>query len=188
MNDLQNGHEILTYSGIYFDPIAPDPSLIRIEDIAHALSNTARFNGHTHTFYSVAEHCCWVSDWVPVEHRLTALMHDATEAYISDITRPIKPALIGYKEIEERLWQAIAARFNLPQELPECVHHADRILLATERRDLMNEQILPWPRIEGIAPIPTVIKPMRQTTAKAVFLGLFDQYSKARSRAVGGAA
>lgn len=187
MTDL-SPNAILTSSGIYFDPINPDPALIRIEDIAHALSNTARFNGHTHTFYSVAEHCCWVSDWVPVEHKLTALMHDATEAYLSDITRPVKPALVGYKEIEERLWRAIASRFNLPQKLPQCIHEADRMMLATERRDLMPEQDVPWPIIQGITPMPTIITPMLPSTAKVMFLALFDKYSKARGRAVAGAA
>lgn len=187
MTNLNHSHAILTHSGIYFDPINPDPTLIRIEDIAHALSNTARFNGHTHTFYSVAEHCCWVSDFVPVDQRLTALLHDATEAYISDVTRLVKLALIGYAEIEERLWRAIAIRFDLPFRIPQCIHAADLIMLATERSDLMPEQDVPWPLIQGIAPMPSIINPMSPSTAKVMFLALFDKYSKARRRAAVGA-
>src|SRR6266496_1501995 len=84
------GGAIMTYSGELITPLNPDPDDIQIEDIAHALSNQCRFSGHCKQFYSVAEHSCRVSDLCSYEHQLGGLLHDGTEAYLSDIARPIK--------------------------------------------------------------------------------------------------
>ena len=176
-------------SGTYFDPFDPEPESILIEDIAHALSMLCRFNGHTCHFYSVAEHSCWVSHLVPPEHQLTALLHDATEAYIADVTRPVKQQLSGYKAIERDLWLAIAARFDLPSVLPDCVYQADRVLLATERRDLMTEQSDVWAALCNITPMAIRIDPVEPMVAKSMFLSLFNKYQHQRQhRAQVGAA
>lgn len=128
-----------------FNLLEPNPDVIDIKDIAHALSNQCRFTGHTSTFYSVAEHSVNVSE-VPIldtlELKLIGLLHDATEAYLVDLPRPIKRFTdLGsiFKKHESNIWEAIALHFGLPFEIPEVVHEADRIVLVTEKRDLMRK-------------------------------------------------
>ena len=108
----RKGDFIQTFTGRMFWPIDPQPDEVDIEDIAHALSNVCRFCGHTREFYSVAQHSVLVSEIVPAAFALEGLLHDATEAYISDVARPVKPYLTNYKEIEINLYRAIAKRFN----------------------------------------------------------------------------
>lgn len=107
---------IQTYSGQRFDPINPDPAAIRSVDIARALSMVCRYTGHVRRFYSVAEHSCHLYDQVrerSLATRRYALLHDASEAYIADVSRPVKPHLPGYQEIEARLMAAILARYDV---------------------------------------------------------------------------
>ena len=107
---------ITTYTGILFYPTDPDPEGIRIEDIAHALSFLCRGNGHVSTFWSVAEHCILCAREaaardLPDRLVLACLLHDAGECYLSDVPRPFKQDLPGYKELEERLLSMIYTRF-----------------------------------------------------------------------------
>src|SRR6267378_1608096 len=81
---------IVTYSGLQFYHLAPTPEMVCIEDIAHALSQTCRWTGHTKFHYSVAQHSIYCSFLVPAEHALAALLHDASEAYLGDMNRPLK--------------------------------------------------------------------------------------------------
>lgn len=144
---------ILTHTGKHFDLMQPSAENVSPLDIAHALAHLCRFNGHTHRFYSVAQHSCMVADLVPAEHRLAALLHDATEAYIGDITRPFKALLPDARQIEQYIWHAICARFRLDPELPACVQDADMIALATEKRDLMPSDGTLWPCLSGTQPL-----------------------------------
>lgn len=124
-----------------FDPIHPDPKFLDINDIAHALSQLCRYGGHTSQFYSVAQHSILVSSYLPQEYCLWGLMHDATEAYLCDLPRPIKMfSKIGepYREIEQRLMEVIAARFGLSMPIPEIVKHMDNWILLAEARDLLE--------------------------------------------------
>lgn len=129
--------QILLRGGGRFDFLNPDPSMIRIEDIAHALSHLCRFTGHTEVHYSVAQHSVLVMSLVPDEHKLSALLHDAAEAYLGDVAAPLKRLLPDYQAIERRVESVIRERFGLPAELPACVIEADRTMLATEMRDVM---------------------------------------------------
>lgn len=126
---------ILTHSGRQFDLLAPTAAMISPHDIAHALANLCRFNGHTREHYSVAQHSLIVCDLAPEKHQLSALIHDATEAYLGDMTRPLKALMPEYRNAEQRVWITICDRFNIPQVLPESVIRADMVALATERRD-----------------------------------------------------
>lgn len=126
---------ILTQSGQQFDLLRPTASMIKPVDIAHALSRLCRFNGHTRAHYSVAQHSLIVASLVPPEHQLVALLHGATEAYIGDMTRPLKAVMPEYQYVENQIWLAVCERFDLPS----CVKQADMVALATERRDLMPE-------------------------------------------------
>lgn len=124
-----------TYSGLRFDPISPDPSQISIIDIAHALSNQCRYAGHTKRFYSVAEHSVRLTRACSPANKPYALLHDASEAYIIDMPRPIKrlPELKSiYMELEDRAMQAILTKFGLQPELPEEVLKLDNLILLTE--------------------------------------------------------
>lgn len=109
---------IYTYSGVSFSPLSPCMEDISPVDIAHALSYMCRANGHFKSFYSVAQHCLACEAEARArgysrEVRLACLIHDASEAFISDITRPVKRQLSQYKEIEERLQRVIYQRFGL---------------------------------------------------------------------------
>ena len=104
--------EILTHTRVMFDPVHPDPEKIRIRDIAHALSMLCRANGHFPTFYSVGQHCINCAEEAAARGysarvQLGCLLHDGSEAYLSDVTRPVKKALPKYLEIEEPLQNAI---------------------------------------------------------------------------------
>ena len=81
---------MVTYTGKEFYPLDPNPADIDIKDIAHALSNCCRFAGHIKSFYSVAQHSVIVSELCEPENALAGLLHDASEAYLSDIARPVK--------------------------------------------------------------------------------------------------
>lgn len=164
---------ILTYSGRYFPLTAPIARDIHIVDIAHALANVCRFAGHTREFYSVAQHSVLVSHLVPPADALAALLHDASEAYVGDVTRPLKPLLDGYAAIEVRIMQAVLRAFGLPTEIPASVKHADLVALATEQRDLMPKHDDEWAVLAGIEPHPATIHPQSPLAAEAAFLWRF---------------
>lgn len=132
---------IETYTNKRFYPLEPDMELICIEDIAHALAHICRFNGHTKRFYSVGEHslsCLGLARRMGLSYtdRLAALMHDASEAYLADIPRPIKRAMHAYSAWEHTLQQMICRKWEIPYPFPDVIHKIDDIMLATERRDL----------------------------------------------------
>jgi len=163
---------IQTFSGRKFHSLDPRPDDIFTEDIAHSLANLCRFNGHCLKYYSVAEHSVRVSRMLPDEFKLWGLLHDASEAYLTDLPRPVKRRLAEFNEIEERLQAAIAVRFELPWPMPDQVKHADNVLLATEARDLMAAPPEPWNL--GVDPLPETIVPMLPGDACRAFL---DEYS-----------
>ena len=108
--------QIMTRSHIMFDPLQPDPALIEIADIAHSLSMLCRANGHFKSFYSVGQHCinCCneaIARGYSKKVQLACLLHDGSEAYLSDVTRPVKQELPQYKLIEEPLQDAIWLKY-----------------------------------------------------------------------------
>lgn len=135
---------IRTYTGRYVDPFDPKPDDIVIEDIAHALSNLCRFGGHTKCFYSVAEHSLLCAVLVPGEHKLAALLHDASEAYLVDIPTPIKNRLPGYVEAEDRLMKVIAEKFGFKYPFSEFVKCADKGALEIEWKHHVIRTGLDW--------------------------------------------
>jgi 5'-deoxynucleotidase YfbR-like HD superfamily hydrolase len=162
--------DICTVNGKYFDFMSPETSEFDIHVIAHGLSNICRFAGHTKSFYSVAQHSVLVSLLVPQELALHGLLHDAAEAFIGDVARPLKNLLPDYREIEKRVEKAVFARFGLDAEVPESVKRADLILLATERRDLMTEHDDEWMVIKDVSPFPDTIMPQQPEIAYAMFI------------------
>lgn len=148
---------ICTVGESYFDFANPEASVIDPRDIAHALSMLCRFTGHTRQFYSVAQHCVLTSYLVPPEHAFAALMHDAHEAFVGDVSSPLKAMCPDYKAIEDRCEAAVAARFGLTTPWPDEIKHADLVMLATEKRDLMAAADHTWALLDGIEPSETAI-------------------------------
>jgi uncharacterized protein len=136
--EWSRGDWMQTFTGRRFYPLDPRPDEIDPADIAHALSLLCRYGGHVDRFYSVAEHCLLMSQAVAPEHALAALLHDATEAYVCDVPRPLKRQLARYREIEEQVWYAIAYRYRLDVDLPAEVKEADNRILLTERAALLS--------------------------------------------------
>lgn len=132
---------IQTYSGLRFYPTRPDWQQVNIEDIARALSRECRFGGHCIQFLSVAEHCVHAARAVPERMGLYALMHDAAEAYLKDIPRPLKSEFGDYRTFENNLMIAIAYQFSFiwpfPPDIAAEVWRVDNALLSTEREQNM---------------------------------------------------
>lgn len=168
---------VLTYTGKEFDLRRPKSADVCIEDIAHSLSCQARFNGHTKYFYSVAQHSYACSLIVPPQYQLAALLHDAAEAYTGDIVQPLKETLgLDLRTIEIMAEQAVANHFGEFSFRHACVKHADLVMLATERRDLMRNVGPEWLCLAGIEPLPEPIEDCwLPSTAKANFLTRFHE-------------
>ena len=140
---------ILTFTGKHFDPVEPDDNLINATDIAHALSMLCRANGHFPIFYSVAQHsiaCAKeaIARNLSKEIVLGCLLHDASEAYLSDVTRPVKKDLPYYLEVEDRLQNLIWTHFigrGLTDEEKKHVFEIDDQMLSMEFHQLMPEEI-----------------------------------------------
>jgi len=154
-----NGHDKIfmqTYTGLRPNPICPTPEDICLEDIAQSLSMLCRFTGHCRRFYTVAEHSIRVADLIyqktqDANAAFEGLMHDSPEAYINDMSRPLKIQLPEYRKIESQVWLAIAKRFGLKETHSELTKWADNVLVATEGRDLMGSiegWTLPEPPLE----------------------------------------
>lgn len=128
---------IRTVTGIYVNVFEPTPAMICIEDIAHSLSHQCRFGGHLPYFYSVAQHSLWCSHNVPAQHKLAALLHDASEAYLLDIPKPIKKELKDYQVVEDRLMKVIAEKFGFQYPLAEEIKQIDARALQREWDNFM---------------------------------------------------
>lgn len=140
----RKGDWMQTFTGRAFWPMDPRPDEIEIEDIAHALSMMCRYAGHCLRFYSVAEHSVLLARAVPRDVALWALLHDAAEAYIVDVPRPLKPFLPGYKHAEAQVESAIAERFGLALPMPPSVKEADNRILHDESAQNMAAPPQPW--------------------------------------------
>lgn len=130
---------IITFTGRVIDLQRPERADIYIQDISYALSNLCRFTGHTLHFYSVAEHCIRVYNVVGT---LGALLHDAHEAYIGDVSSPLKTLLPDYRALESRWVQRIEQEFGVKCNTPE-IRDADEMLTQMELRGHYGQRLLP---------------------------------------------
>lgn len=164
---------IQTHSGRRFNPTKPNPDAIVIQDVAHALSMQCRFSGHCKYFYSVAQHSVLVSYICDHKDALWGLLHDASEAYLVDVPRPLKRSgkFQAYIDFEHVMQEAICRRFGLPFQEPPSVKKADTILLVTEARDLMSPLHSDWEDI--MDPLPFKIEPWDHDKAKDMFMKRF---------------
>jgi hypothetical protein len=187
---------VQTVSGQDVDLVDTDPASIDINDIATALSQQARYNGHARSFYSVAEHSVRVAvrvrELVPPGNLFAArlelhgLLHDAHEAYVGDVVTPFKRVLNGlagrdiFAQAEDAVRIAVARKFELElmyptRKDPLVVQRADAELYVTEKRDIM-------PNVPGerewrrpYAPLNETIYPWGAATARVLFLDHFDR-------------
>lgn len=174
----RKGDWMQTFMGRQFWPLDPRSDDVHIDDIAEPLSKLCRYNGHCEGFYSVAEHSVLVSLNVPPEMALEGLMHDAAEAYLGDVIRPIKPFLTGLKEIESKIEKAIAARFGLVYPWPNEVMRVDAAILHDEQLSIMKEPPRKWHL--PLPPMGVNIMCMEHQAACSLFLKRFEELTRAR--------
>lgn len=184
-NQPRNGDFMATYTGRKFWQLDPRADEVHIEDIAHALSMQCRYGGHSMRFYSVAEHSVHIYRWLVAGNyapnvRLAGLLHDATEAYVADVPRPLKRHLAGYKDAETLVWRAVAERFCLPEKMPDEVHEADNRILGDEVAKLMVP--MDW-HAKHDDPIGAEIECWPPQRAEAEFLRAFYHCGRLREMA-----
>jgi uncharacterized protein len=172
---------IHTASGRAVPLLNPQPDDISLPDIAESLSKICRFTGHTQAFYSVAQHSVLVHDLLPPPARAYGLLHDAHEAYIGDLSTPLKWALeqlgdgAGFATLRERFDSAIHAAAGLewpaPPAIAALVKAADLCALATEKRDLLKTDSFGGPDWGYPLPAPSRhrIIPLSWSKAQEVF-------------------
>ncbi len=150
---MRNSNNISTINGVEFNPTEPKLSDILIEDIAHALAYLCRANGHFKSFYSIAQHsvnCCLEAKLRGYSQRvqLACLLHDASEAYLSDITRPVKRQLRDYCLFEEKMQELIFEKFgigDLTDGETELVKSVDDCMLYHEFKKLNGAALFEAP-------------------------------------------
>jgi uncharacterized protein len=181
-----------TYTGGKLYPMGPDPEDIELEDIAHALSHQCRYTGHTSSFWSVAAHSIEVahrafyraiargSTYREASHiALCGLMHDASEAYLVDIPKPIKPLFVGYNQWEAHLSQAVATRFGLTYPWPSIVEEIDHEIPVDEIKQFFPPDSYAWQRrgvTHDTVAVPLIVRPIPET--KQVFLRTFAEFER----------
>lgn len=174
---IDRGDYIQTYS-VNFYPLDPREDDIDIETVAHALSNLCRFGGHCNEFYSVAQHCVLCSYVAPNEFKLEALLHDASEAYLVDIPRPIKRMLPDYQSMEQGVEKIIASKFGLPFPMSPVIKEIDNRMLVTEANALLHTRCGAWwladyyPKMYDMQIIP-----MNPNMAEQEFLRCYNEYA-----------
>lgn len=164
-----------TYTGRRFFPLAPRAEDVAIEDIAHALSLQCRYAGHCRWHYSVAQHAVLVSWFVPPEDALPALLHDAAEAYLCDLPRPLKQGMPEYRAAELQVEKAIAARFGLRLPWPLSVRAADNRILLDEKRALFPDTPNLW-AADSFQPLGVTIEDWSPAAAELAFLARFTEF------------
>lgn len=177
--DGRQGDWMQTFNGRQFWPLDPRPEEICIEDIAHALSMQCRYAGHCLRFYSVAEHSVLLSRAVSHDNRLWALLHDASEAYLVDLPRPVKHSVVGYAAAEDAVMAAVCRKFELPTEIPAEVKAADRAILTDEMRQNMAKPPVRW-STEG-EPLGVKLGFWSPNRAHSEFMAAFHEYAPGRS-------
>ncbi len=185
---MSKGFAIQTKNGNMFDPKTGHLDVIDIDDIAHALSNISRYAGHCRSFYSVAEHSVLVSRitrklWPDdIDTIWAGLLHDATEAYITDLPTPLKVLLPQYIKIEDALTVKIARKFKIRwnKRIVQRVKIADLVALSTEAR-LLFANVDHWDIIKEYEPVNSLLNknfPVGPGTAKGLFLREFRRVQK----------
>lgn len=184
----RTGDWIQTFTGRAFWPLDPRPDEVHIADIAHALAHQCRYAGHVRKFYSVAEHSVLMARVVSPKHRLWALLHDASEAYLVDLPRPVKREMPRYQQAEAWVMAAVCARYGLAPEMPREVHLADGRILTDERQQAMADPPMPWREEERVEPLGVTLQFWTPVMAEIQFMTMFDMLIAGRDASGAGLA
>lgn len=162
---------IQTFTGEMFDVFSPHMEQINLKDISHALSMLCRYGGHSREFYSVAEHCVLMAEHFvgrgEKDLARAALLHDATEAYMGDVVRPLKGQLPLYREVEGRLQTLIFMKYGIYDQVPHGVKEAD-LRITTDERDML---MLPRPwSIDPVEPLGVMLQCWTHDQAEQAWL------------------
>lgn len=170
------GNTIKVHSGGYFDLLNPTPEMVDFDSIAHGLSMNVRFTGQCPEFYSVAEHSIHavnlaIEDGVKDRRVLFAiLLHDASEAYTGDMSKPLKNLLPEYKRIEDRITAVIGEAFGIDFEKHhDVIKHYDRMMLKAEKQHFWPDDAAKWTGFGGTEDRKVPIKCRAPFEAKSLF-------------------
>lgn len=173
---------IETYTGRAFWPLKPTPDALSVIDIAHALSNQCRYSGHVQFFYSVAQHCCVLALYMQEQGHspldcLRMLMHDAAEAYLVDIPRPVKQYMQQYRVWDHAIGDVIDEWMGFTKfPKPAVIDDLDNRIIVDERAALMSKSGNDWGHHHD--PVGIEIVPWTPAVAERTFLRLYAEYSK----------
>jgi len=161
-----------------------------IEDIAHHLGKICRYNGGVDEHYSVAQHSCLLAEMVPAPLKRAAMLHDAAEYVLGDIITPVKMMFPEIRKLEQRILVKIMEAFNVPwnEQIESELKVYERVLLATEKRDLKTRDLTDWENIKDVTPLPEKIVPMDDRSAKMYFLRYFQMLQNQHHYAVSSSA
>lgn len=176
------GDFMQTATGRKFWPMDPRADEVFIEDIAHSLAMQTRYAGHCLRFYSVAEHSVLMARYLRqqgADVALFALLHDASEAYLVDVPRPVKPYLTGYKAAEAKVMAAVCERFSLAKEMPAAVRDADDRIIADELANLVP---MDWHARYAGKELGVRLRYWSPDQAREEFLATFDALMSGRAR------
>lgn len=178
VND-RKGDWMQTYTGKQFWPGDPRVGDFDILDIAHGLSNVCRFSGQCNQFYSVAEHAYWVSLECDPADALEGLLHDTTEAYLSDLVTAVKKLVPEYKVLEKNMEEVVAKQFGLWYPWPVSVQKADLTVLMAEARDNLERPPRAW--AIDVPPMEQKIACWTPAEAKGHFLSRYEELRAVRA-------
>lgn len=179
--DWHRGDWMQTHTGVAFYPLSPRAEDVSPLDIAHSLAMQCRYNGHVKRFYSVAEHCVLMADFIidgsdirdaetARELALWALLHDAAEAYIGDMVRPLKLHMPAFRRADDDVTAVIADRFGLvSRTIPPEVKAIDTRILLDERAALLGTPPGEW-TMEGMQPLGVKIHAWDPERAKREYM------------------
>jgi 5'-nucleotidase len=168
------GGWIQTYTGRAFFLMDARPEDFCIEDIASGLSMQTRYVGQGSRFYSIAEHSVLVAGHLPDDQKLCGLLHDGPEAYLGDLSSPLKKLLPDYCRIEHQLLCRLAERYRLAPPPWPAVKRIDTAIVADERAQLFGPPPLEWPQREP--PLGVKLRFWTPARARAEFLAAFQQF------------
>ena len=193
----RKGDWMQTYLGLRFWPLDPRPEDVMFRDIAHALAMQCRYGGHCMRFYSVAEHSVLLARHVLIEHpagrrhevpadrqlALWLLLHDASEAYLSDMIRPLKRFMPEYREAEDRVQWAIYERYGLDPDMePHEVKQFDNRILMDERAQVMRHTTDQWHFGGETEPLGVTLQFWSPERAEDEFLAMFQMLATGGAR------
>jgi hypothetical protein len=178
-HDETRGPVVGTATAGWYYPVDPRPEEIKTVDLGVQLSRICRFNGaldpSVSGIYSVAQHLVHCCDVAPFEFKLEALLHDAHEAYIHDIIKPVKDCLPDYRQLERLNEAVLRKKFGLPKKMSPEVKEIDGRMYATEERDLCHSDWAKFECAKGVEPYPFTITAWTPKTAREQWISRLQQ-------------